>query len=69
MAVNELIPRANPKDKVSLRTQCNVLVQLWFLLAIQNHNTIAAVCNRLATVSIPTRTRLLLLRSGQVLPC
>ena len=37
-------------------------VQLWFLLAIQNHDTITAVCNRLATVSIPTQTRLLQLK-------
>ena len=34
-----------------------VFVQLWFLLAIQNHDTIAAVCNRLAIVLIPTRIR------------
>ena len=26
-----------------------VFVQPWFLLAIQNHGTIATVCNRLAT--------------------
>ena len=39
-----------------------VFVQLWFLLAIQNHDTIAAVCNRLAIVLIPTRIRQLQLQ-------
>ena len=29
-----------------------VFVQLWFLLSIQNHDTIATVCNRLAIVLI-----------------
>ena len=39
-----------------------VFVQLWFLLAIQNHDTIAAVCNRPVIVSIPTRIRQLQLQ-------
>ena len=37
-------------------------VQLWFLLVIQNHDTITTVCNTLTTVSIPTWTRLLQLQ-------
>ena len=36
-----------------------IFVQLWFLFAIQSHDTITTACNKLATVSIPTWTRLL----------
>ena len=43
----------------SMTVQCHVaanavFIQLWFLLAIQNHSVIAVVCNRLDIMSIST---------------